>query len=151
MTLVYGPPGFNEGGCDVRHMLWTVILTSCMATKDMHVDAPPATVEPEAPRLKASSTDREPTLDATKGILAQDLTPRVKACFERRLLQVPGLQGRLVVALSVDDGVITEARLDEDTTGDAPLGDCILEQARQVRFQPDLTADLYLPFVLSGS
>jgi hypothetical protein len=90
-------------------------------------------------------------LGVTKGGVAQDLSPRVKLCYEQRLAEVPALQGRVLVALSVEGGAVSGARIDENTTGDAPLGDCILEQARQARFQPDLTADLYLPFVFSAS
>ncbi len=76
---------------------------------------------------------------------------QIRACYEQRLKQNPDLQGRIEIVWTINDGRITSASVEANTTGDSALADCILPRLKRWRFPIDLEPDLevYCPFILS--
>lgn len=96
--------------------------------------------------------------------------PSFLVCYEREVRRVelnavaglyrtqnpPSMAGRVVVVLPVErDGRVRAPRLEEDTLGNETVGDCLLDVARAIVFEPiadGQTTELSLPlsFKLSG-
>jgi len=75
---------------------------------------------------------------------------QARYCYERQLKTNPGLAGRLVAAVHISGGRVTSVELDENATGDAELGACIASKIRRWRFPSEVSATVYLPFILSA-
>ena len=75
----------------------------------------------------------------------------VKDCYEVALATQPELQGRLEVLWYITDGVVTEASVLGNTTGDDGLGACLIERIKAWTFPPQLEAEteVMYPFIFS--
>lgn len=61
----------------------------------------------------------------------------IKACFERRLREVPDLSGRVFVEFTIGlDGNVARVELLENTSGDGPFAECLGRQVNRLRFPP---------------
>jgi len=59
----------------------------------------------------------------------------VKACYEKRLLDVPTLAGKVNVSFIIGvDGSVTSAKVKDSTTGDSALDACVLKQVKAWTF-----------------
>jgi hypothetical protein len=75
--------------------------------------------------------------------------PRIKACYERRLKEIPDLQGRVEVEWYVDGGRSSEIQVMSNSTGDGELADCISGSIGTWSFPPEiLDFPVRFPFVL---
>ena len=71
-----------------------------------------------------------------------------RACYEQRLRKNADLAGRVELGWTVRDGrVVGGIRVLSDSTGDPKLVDCLAEDLRSWTFPPEVTADLYFPFL----
>lgn len=74
----------------------------------------------------------------------------IQRCYERGLAQDPSLRGRVMVQFTVGEGGrVTDARLQENTVGDA-VGSCIVGRVRRWRFdEPEGgNATVRVPYIL---
>jgi hypothetical protein len=67
---------------------------------------------------------------------------RIQTCVEQSLKNNPTLEGRVSVGWTIQAGRVTESHLVRNSTGDDPVGRCIVNAARSLRFDPGLTADV---------
>jgi hypothetical protein len=110
----------------------------------------------EAPAATPKPNIREPDAlpqnspDATKVHRAiRSYYPRVKACYERRLKEIPNLQGRVEVEWYVDGGRASDVWVRSNSTGDRELADCIAVSIETWSFPADvLDFPVKFPFVL---
>lgn len=109
---------------------------------------PPSDLAKEISGDPSASPDSAEAVQATVSGSARGL---MQGCYERRLQELPALQGRVVLVISIKDGAVTEAHIEENQTGDSLLGQCMTESARGISFSPGVTADVFLPFVFSAS
>jgi TolB-like protein len=62
-------------------------------------------------------------------------TPLVNRCYDGALKTDPGLEGRLVVALTVGPGgEVKEVSLKEDMLGSTPVASCVLREVKTLQF-----------------
>jgi hypothetical protein len=76
---------------------------------------------------------------------------QVKACYEERLEERPGLAGRLAVDVKIQQGRVVEVSVAEDTTGDERLARCVVRRIKRWRFDVAVTDDIFLPFRFDAS
>ena len=61
----------------------------------------------------------------------------IQYCYGNELKRMPGLKGKLVVAISVAaSGEVMEATVVQNTVGSERLASCALSQIREWRFPP---------------
>lgn len=118
----------------MHRMLLFALLIGCAARRQ------PEATPPEAALPAASE-------DANVAVVREQLAPQMQGCFEKRLQEVPGLAGRVVLMMSVVDGAVTTTAIDADDIGDAALSDCLRARAATVSFPANTTLDLYIPFL----
>lgn len=68
-------------------------------------------------------------------------------CYETRLKSNATLEGRVEIAVRVDEGRITASTVHRNTTGDVALGDCIAKKVGYWRLPPELSGEAVMPFV----
>jgi TonB family protein len=76
----------------------------------------------------------------------------IQFCYENELKHQPGLQGKLVVSLTVaPSGQVTDVKVVDDTLRSAALRDCATSQMRAWKFPPvaDGTISFRAPFVFT--
>ncbi len=78
----------------------------------------------------------------------RDYQRQIRSCYERRRRDDPTLSGRLEVEMDILGGQVVMARINNDTTGDVELGQCIVLRARTWRFSADTDEKIVLPFAL---
>lgn len=74
----------------------------------------------------------------------------IERCYERALAQDPSLRGRVMVQFTIGEGGrVTDARLPENTVGDA-VGSCIVGRVRRWRFDEPQGGNVVVryPFIL---
>ncbi len=77
----------------------------------------------------------------------------IQRCYERGLAQNPSLSGRVLIQFTVGQGgQVTDARLPENTVGDA-VGTCIVGRVRRWRFDEPSggAATVRVPYILEPS
>jgi len=75
--------------------------------------------------------------------------PRVKACYERRLKEIPNLQGRIEVEWVVDGGEAMDIWVLNNSTRDRQLAECIADSIDTWHFPADVVGfSVVYPFVL---
>jgi hypothetical protein len=76
---------------------------------------------------------------------------RITTCLEQALKVNPGTNGRVSVGWMIVKGRVTDARIVQNTTGNAELGNCVVNAVRKFRFDEGLTAEVAeFPWVVSG-
>ncbi|MDP8224877.1 MAG: AgmX/PglI C-terminal domain-containing protein [Candidatus Lernaella stagnicola] len=78
----------------------------------------------------------------------------VKACFERRLREIPDLSGRVFVEFTIGvDGVVKTVNVLENTSGDGPFAECLTRQVRRMNFPPPKGGEVtfVFPFIFEQS
>lgn len=76
----------------------------------------------------------------------------IQFCYDNQLKKQPGLQGKLVVALTVlADGTVSEAVIVQDKLGSGAVSDCVLAQINAWKFPPieQGTVRFKTPFVFT--
>lgn len=76
----------------------------------------------------------------------------IQFCYDNQLKKQPGLQGKLVVALTVlADGTVSEAVIVQDKLGSGAVSDCVLAQIHAWKFPPieQGTVRFKTPFVFT--
>ena len=76
---------------------------------------------------------------------------QLKYCYERRLKEVPSLEGRVEVGWYVAGGEVEGLTIVLNTTRDDALGDCIKNKIRRWQFPEDVEGDVSWPFVFKAS
>lgn len=77
---------------------------------------------------------------------------RIQGCYERRLVQVPTLSGRLTFDWTVQgDGSVSGTRIRADTTGDATFASCVQGVVSGLKFNAPEGGDVTIsyPFLFS--
>lgn len=70
-----------------------------------------------------------------------------KSCFERRLRVVPDLSGRVFLEFVIGaDGLVSFARILENTTDDVDFAECLLRQMKRLRFPPPENGEVTFVF-----
>jgi TonB family protein len=78
----------------------------------------------------------------------------IKACFERRLREIPDLSGRVFVEFTIAvDGSVKDVKLIENTSGDAVFAECLARQVQRFRFPPPQGGEVafVFPFIFEQS
>ena len=65
-----------------------------------------------------------------------------QSCVEAGLKQDEGLSGRIAVGWSIVSGVVKDAHVVENTTGNTTLGSCFVTGVRGLRFDAALNAEV---------
>jgi len=76
----------------------------------------------------------------------------IQFCYDNQLERDPGLEGKMVVVLTVlPSGHVSEASIADDSLGSAALRECVLIQVREWKFPaiPDGTVTFRAPFVFT--
>ena len=76
----------------------------------------------------------------------------IQFCYDNQLEREPGLEGEMVVVLTVlASGQVSEASIAEDSLGSPALRECVLIQAREWKFPsiPEGTVTFRTPFVFT--
>ncbi len=106
---------------------------------------PEIKLRPETPIMPEGGADADRVMATVRGYY-----PRIKTCYERRLKEVPGLQGRLEIEWVVHRGQALDVRVLDNSTDDRLLQECIVDSMRTWRFDGDIMDfPLSFPFVLS--
>jgi len=79
---------------------------------------------------------------------------RVKQCYERELKGDPDLKGKVVVSFTIaTSGSVSGVGIEDNTTGNSTLGDCIKREIARIRFTPAPEDEIEVagyPFILSS-
>lgn len=73
----------------------------------------------------------------------------LRAAYHERLEKKPGLEGKLVVKFTIEDGVVSRAEVRSSTLGDAPLEKIVIEYVRSLTFEHTGTVAISYPFVFA--
>ncbi len=69
-------------------------------------------------------------------------------CYEKRLKDLPGLDGLIEVGWTINAGVVVDAPyILSNSTGDEELADCIASKIKRWKFPEDIEGDVSWPFV----
>lgn len=74
---------------------------------------------------------------------------QVRHCYEVGMKADPNLSGRISLELDIEAGVVTAARIAEDTSGSEALGRCLLQRASRWSFPEDVSALVEMPFAFN--
>lgn len=85
-------------------------------------------------------------VDAVRAVVTGN-RGQLKWCYEQRAKLDPDLSGRVEVVWNVHDGRVTAADLLVDGTGDAELGQCVVERVRRWRFPHGVEGEIVWPFL----
>ena len=115
------------------------------------VDASTVTVDTGSPKGKLAyrkaAADPPPAIAET----VKGASPQIQGCVEAALKTKPELKGRVSASWKITDGVVSDARIVSDDTGDDALGTCILGVVKGMQFPKGLTADVAeFPWIVSG-
>ena len=72
---------------------------------------------------------------------------QVKYCYETGLKSNATLAGRIEIAMVLQQGRVTSATVQQNTTGDQVLGQCIAVKVARWPFPPELSGETVYPFV----
>lgn len=86
--------------------------------------------------------------DAVRDVIRRNQR-HIRSCYERRLHDHPGLDGRVALDITVAAGKVTAATVAENTTRDEPLASCIVQRVRRWEFPADVSDEIHLPLSLS--
>ncbi|MFT5681968.1 MAG: hypothetical protein ACI8RZ_002886 [Myxococcota bacterium] len=114
------------------------------------VAAAPVT-RPEPEQWLPEPIQRAPRRGAPSAAIrdqVRDYQRQIRSCYERRLRENPTLSGRLEVEMDILSGQVVMAQINNDTTGDDALGQCIVLRARSWRFPTEIDEKIVLPFAL---
>ena len=80
-------------------------------------------------------------------------TGRIKQCYERQLKGDPDLKGKVTVSFEIDtEGNVSGVGIEENSTGNAELANCIKREIGRIRFVPAPADDVEVagyPFILA--
>ncbi len=80
-------------------------------------------------------------------------TGRIKQCYERELKGDPDLKGKVTVSFDIgSDGNVSGVGIEENSTGNAELANCIKREVGRIRFVPPPADDVEVagyPFILA--
>ncbi len=80
-------------------------------------------------------------------------TGRIKQCYERQLKSDPDLKGKVSVSFEIGtDGNVSGVGIEENSTGNAELANCIKREVSRIRFVPPPEDDVEVagyPFILA--
>jgi len=106
--------------------------------------APGARIRPPATKESEPSSDYEvsPPLTDLQGLSPNQILSvvraeqnRIKACYEQRLSQAPGLAGNVDIRWKIDStGAVVEASLAKTTMNDPAVEGCIVDVVRRLQF-----------------
>lgn len=105
-------------------------------------EAPVASARVDAQPCDGLEADARAICDVLRGS-GERVTGCALDAFSR------GASGRFAVGFTIVEGVVTEARLVTNDTGDDALGACVVDVVRALRFDPALSATVAeYPWVL---
>ena len=107
---------------------------------------PAVTLKPQVSVGSGSMDDDIGNKDGVKGVIKR-YAGQLKYCYERRLRQVPDLEGRVELGWSVFDGAVEGVYVVSNSTGDSELADCMMKKVRAWSFPSDVEGDVSWPFV----
>ncbi|MFT4627791.1 MAG: hypothetical protein ACI8PZ_006478 [Myxococcota bacterium] len=111
---------------------------------------PKVTVSPQV--AAGSGTVDEEIGDAGKVTqVVKRYAGQLKYCYEKRLLEDPGLEGRVEIGWTVVDGSVEGLYVVSNSTADGELADCIMKKIRRWTFPEDISGDIpSWPFVFTA-
>lgn len=142
----------DEGGRvgGVRHGTGTILI-------DGRVDPLARQHVHDARVQRVRTTARQPTVTGvpeTQGTVDQTLLtairrqlPKLKRCYEQRLLIYPELAGRVALDMEVINGKVVDAVVTDNTTRDPKLAECITSRARRFALPEGVDGALLLPLI----
>ncbi|MCK6526707.1 TonB family protein [Myxococcota bacterium] len=87
--------------------------------------------------------------------VVQRKLPQIKACYDEQLKGNPDLEGKVVVFWVIrGSGKVGEVRVQENTTGNKDMEECIIRRIRRWEFNPtedEQDAEVTYPFIFSAS
>ncbi len=111
----------------------------------LQVAAPEPDVEVSSSKRSRTDAMSQPAvregIEASKG--------HFQYCYERQLKRNPELRGRVTLDWSIDDGRVTRALVSSNSTKNADLGDCLVDQMKRLKFGSGVTTDVGYSFVFS--
>jgi TonB family protein len=91
-------------------------------------------------RVPSASEDESGSGDFDQSVVVRMITTRrsaIQACYERELRQNPTLQGRVSVAMTIQEsGSVSGVRATENTTGSDAVAACVVRVIQGFRFNP---------------
>lgn len=76
---------------------------------------------------------------------------QVKYCYETGLKSNATLSGRIEIAMVLQQGRVTSATVQQNTTGDEALGDCIAKKVARWPFPTEFSGETVYPFVFESA
>ena len=74
---------------------------------------------------------------------------QVKRCHTEAIKQNPGLGGRVVVEVEIEDGKVIFAQKYSNTTNNTSVAKCIVRKVKRWKFPGECTGMATFPFVLT--
>ncbi len=114
--------------------------------------APPLAAEQEPPSDHIDQQQAAYNAESVQLVVQHNLA-RIRACHSRVIKRGAPIGGVVEVQFTVSDqGTVTEAVLNKNTTGHAGLGNCVLHNIRSLRFPKPLggALELIYPFVFNA-
>lgn len=124
-----------------------ILLVACATSPAPEPEAPPI-LDP-VPEQPAPAPGQDEGVDHSQALKksVSKYSGQVKYCYELRLKDKPGLEGRIELGWTLAGGRAEGVYVKNNDTGDSELAACIVRKVIRWKFPADLEGDVIWPFV----